>query len=170
MRAASRFAGLACIAALGVACIPDKDKEPEWRKPPKSFDPVGAELTFNAKGIEQFNTMSSTEREAHLSQLMGSAGTFKGQGVFKRATELGDKMDDAQWGKHEIYVVVPDPVLYEITVEYHLFSEQDLSTNVPPNAHIEFSGTLAEMMFQDEAKPRKMEIKVKTDSVTVLAE
>jgi hypothetical protein len=101
---------------------------------------------------------------------MGNAGTFKGQGVFKRATELGDKMDDAQWGKHEIYAIIPEPVLYEITVEYHLFSEQDLSANVPPNAHIEFSGTLAEMMFQDEAKPRKMEIKVKTDSVTVLAE
>jgi hypothetical protein len=112
--------------------------------------------------------MSRTEREAHLAEVMGKAGSFKGQAVFKRATELGDKMDDAQWGRHEIYAIVPEPVVYEITVEYHLFSEQDLSTNLPPNGYIEFTGTLADMAFLDDAKPRKMEIKVKADSVTVL--
>lgn len=172
MRAARSLAAVAvaCTAFLGTACVPDKDKEPEWRKPPKSFDPIGAELTFNAKNLEAFNAMSGSEREAHLSELMGKAGSFKGQAVFKRATELGDKMDDAQWGRYEIYAVVPDPVLYEITIEYHLFSEQDLSTKLPPNGYIEFTGTLAEMAFQDESKPRKMEIKVKADSVNVLSD
>jgi hypothetical protein len=151
-----------------MACIPDEDKKPEWQKPPKSFDPVGADLTFNAQRLEAFNTMSGSGRDAHLSELKGKAGSFTGQAVFKRATELGDKMDDAQFGKHEIYAVVPEPVLFEITVEYHLFSEQDLSAGLPPNGYIEFSGTLAEMSFQDSAKPRKMEIKVKANSVSEL--
>ena len=168
MRASHRWAAVVCAAVLGAACVPDEDKEPEWQKPPKSFDPAGDDLTFNAQRLEAFNTMSGSERETHLSELKGAAGSFKGQAVFKRATELGDKMDDAQFGKHEIYAVVPDPVLYELTVEYHLFSEQDLSQGLPPNGYIEFSGTLAEMSFQDSSKPRKMEIKVKADSVGVL--
>lgn len=171
MRAARTFAALACMVVFGAACIvPDKDKEPEWRQAPKAFDPIGADLTFNAKNLEAFNAMSGSEREAHLAELMGKAGSFKGQAIFKLGTELGDKMDDAQWGRYEIYAVVPDPVVYEITVEYHLYSEQDLSTKLPPNGYIEFTGTLAEMMFQDESKPRKMEIKVKADSVSVISD
>jgi len=74
-------------------------------------------------------------------------------------------MDDSQYGKHEIAAHVPEPVLYEMTIEYLLFSDQDFYKGVPPGAHIEFTGTLVDLEFQDSAKPRKLLMKVKASSV-----
>lgn len=168
MRAALPAVALTCAAFLGVACIPDKNKEPEWQKPPKAFDPQGAELTFNKKQLEAFNAMSSSEREAHLQALRDKPGSFKGQATFQRATELGDSMDDIEHGRFEVYATLPDPVLYEITVEYTLFASEEIGKGLPPNTYIEFTGTLADLNYQDESKPRKMEIKVKDVSIDVL--
>jgi hypothetical protein len=158
--------GISAVALA--ACVPNRHDDPEWQKPPKSFDPKGADLSFNAKRLEAYNTMSEDERAAEIERMRGAAGSFKGQAVFKRATELGDKMDDAQYGKHEVWAVVPEPVLFEITLEYLLYSDQDLGSKLPPGAHIEFVGTLADISYVSDAKPRKMELKVKADSITVL--
>jgi hypothetical protein len=168
MRAALPAVALVCAAFAGTACLPDKAKEPEWQKPPKSFDPQEAELTFNKKQLEAFNAMSSSDREAHLQALQGKPGTFKGQATFQRATELGESMDDLEHGRFEVYATVPDPVLYEITLEYQLFANEEIGKGLPPNTHIEFTGTLADMRYQDESKPRKMEIKVKDVEMNVL--
>lgn len=156
-----------CAALLLLpACQPSgKDEQPEWQKPPASYDVKGADLTFNAKRLDEFNSMSSSEREAHVEQLKATEGSFKGQAIFQHGSELGEAMDDAQYGKHEIAANVPDPVLYEITLEYLLFSDQDFHKGVPPGTHIQFTGTLVDLEYQDSAKPRKLTMKVKASSV-----
>ena len=42
---------------------------------------MDGDMTFNAKKLEAYNTMSGTEREAHLSELKGKAGSFKGRRI-----------------------------------------------------------------------------------------
>ncbi|MEM9457999.1 MAG: hypothetical protein AAGF11_27720 [Myxococcota bacterium] len=166
MRGAHRRVTGVCAAVLLTACNPSgEEKTPDWQKPPESYDVKGADLTFNEKRLDAFNSMSSKEREAHLDQLKTTEGSFKGQAVFGRGTELGEKMDDALYGKYEIFATVEQPVLYEITMEYHLFSDQDFFTGVPPGTHIEFVGTLADMLYQDSSKPRTITFKVKASSV-----
>lgn len=168
--------GFAALIVPASACLlPDKDKEPDWQKAPKTYDVKGADLTFNEKRLEAFNTMDSSQREAHLTELKGKAGTFKGQAIFKRGSELGEKMDDLEFGKYEIYAVSPGPeenlpkgVWLEVNVEYHLFSDTEFTSGWPPGSYIEFTGTLGDLSFQDSAKPRKMEIKVKVDDVKIL--
>jgi len=166
MRGAHRFIAGVCATWLLTACNPSgEEKTPEWQQPPASYDVKGADLTFNEKRLDAFNTMSRSEREAHLEQLEGTEGSFKGQAVFERGSELGESMDDSQFGKYEIYATVAEPVLFEITMEYHLFSDQDFFKGVPPGTHIEFSGTLAGLQYQDESKPRKLTLKVKASKV-----
>jgi hypothetical protein len=168
MRAALPAVALVCAGLVGTACLPDKRKEPEWQKPPKAFDPQEAELTFNKKQLEAFNAMSGSDREAHVQALRDKPGSFKGQATFQRATELGEAMDDAEYGRFEVYATLPDPVLYEITVEYQLFSNEEIGKGLPPNTYIEFTGTLASLRYHDESKPRKLEIKVKDVEMNVL--
>ena len=168
MRAALPAVALVCAGLIGAACLPDKTKEPEWQKPPASFSPQDAELTFNKKQLEAFNSMSGSEREAHLQALRDKPGSFKGQATFQRAAELSEAMDDFEHGRFEVYATLPDPVLYEITVEYTLFANEEIGKGLPPGTHIEFTGTLADLSYQDESKPRKMEIKVKDAKVEVL--
>jgi hypothetical protein len=166
MRGAHRLAAGMCAGLLLCACNPSgEEKTPEWQKPPASYDVKGADLTFNEKRLDAFNTMSIAEREAHIEQLKATEGSFKGQAIFQRGTELSDAMDDAQYGKHEIAANVPEPVLFEMTMEYLLFSEQDFYKGVPPGAHLEFTGTLVDLQFQDESKPRKLTLKVKATAV-----
>lgn len=162
-----RIAGMcAALLLLLPACQPSgEQKQPEWQKPPASYDVKGADLTFNEKRLDAFNSMSTSEREAHIEQLKATEGSFKGQAIFQRGTELGEAMDDAQYGKHEIAAHVPEPVLYEITMEYLLFSDQDFYKGVPPGAHLQFSGTLVDFEYQDSSKPRKLLMKVKASSV-----
>ncbi|MEX1366810.1 MAG: hypothetical protein AB1Z98_27030 [Nannocystaceae bacterium] len=166
MRGAHRLAAGACAAWLVAACNPSgEEKTPDWQKPPESYDVKGADLTFNEARLDAFNTMSASERDAHVEQLETTEGSFRGQAIFERGSELGEAMDDAQYGKYEIYATVPEPVLFEITLEYHLFSDQDFFTGMPPGTYVEFSGTLADLSFQDSAKPRKLTLKVKADKV-----
>lgn len=151
-----------------VGCKSKKHEDAKWLAPPKSFDPEGADLTFNAKNLEAYNSLSVDERATHIDKLKNAAGTFKGQATFRRQEELADTMDDRVYGRYDVWATVPDPVFLEITLEYHLFSETQLISGVATGTHIEFTGTLAELVFLDEAKPRKMEIKVKADAINVL--
>lgn len=166
MRGAHRLVAGMCAALLLPACNPSgEEKKPEWQQPPASYDVKGADLTFNEKRLDEFNSMSSSEREAHIEQLKATEGSFKGQAIFEHGSELGEGMDDAQYGKHEINAVVPEPVLFEITMEYRLFSDQDFYKGVPPGEYLEFSGTLVDFEFQDSSKPRKLTFKVKATAV-----
>lgn len=151
---------------LFVACNPSgEEKTPEWQKPPASYDVKGADLTFNEKRLDAFNSMTTSEREAHIEQLKTTEGGFRGQAVFDSGSELGASMDEAEFGKYEVVAEVAEAVLYEITISYLLYSDEDFHTGVPKGTHIEFTGTLAGFDFQDESKPRKLTIKVKDAKV-----
>lgn len=158
----------AVSVSMAPGCVPDKRKQPEWQKAPKAWDPAKDEMTFGKKGLDAFNTMSADDRSAWVEQMKGKTGSFKGQAVFKVGAELGEKMDDYQYGAHEIYAVVPEPVLYEIEMEYKLYTAEDKSTGIPPGAFLEFTGTIADVDYQADSKPRKLFAKIKADDVTVL--
>ncbi|MBX7083003.1 MAG: hypothetical protein K1X88_27605 [Nannocystaceae bacterium] len=161
---------VALLAAAGpsISCKTNKHEDPKFLAAPKAFDPKGADLTFNEKNLEAFNTMEDDAREAHLEKLKAAAGSFKGQASYQRTEELTDKIDDSKYGKYVIWAKVPQPVWLEVTVEYHLFSDSDLMGPAASDTYVEFSGTLLELTYLDDAKPRRMEIKVKADSVNVL--
>lgn len=162
MRGAHTLAVGAMAALLLAACNPSgEEKTPEWQKPPESYDVQGADLTFNKARLDAFNTMSSKERAAHIEELKAAEGSFKGQAIFDSGAELGEKMSNAQYGKYEINAEVPEAVLYEITIAYLLFSDEDFFTGVPKGTHVEFSGTLVDVEYQDSSKPRQLTIKVK---------
>jgi hypothetical protein len=159
----------ACSALAPLACTKSsKYDDAKWLAPPKSYDPKGAELTFNEKNLDAFNTLSADERAAHIEKLKSAAGTFKGQATFRRQEELADSMDDRVFGRYDVWAIVEEPVFLEVTVEYHLFSETQLISGLATATPIEFTGTLVDLVYLDEAKPRKMEIKVKADAINVL--
>jgi hypothetical protein len=144
--------------------------EPEWQKPPKAFDTKSDSLTFGHKGLDEFNTKSVDDRTAWLAEMVGKPGSFKGQGVFRKREELGEKMDDRVHGRFEVFADVPigfEP-LYEITIDYFLYSDTDFGPTLPNGAYVEFAGTLIDFTFKEEAKPRKLEVKAKIDSLNVL--
>jgi hypothetical protein len=158
----------ACLALLPLACKSKEHEEPQWLAPPKSYDPKGADLTFNEKNLEAFNSLSVDERTAHLDKLKAATGSFKGQATFRRQEELADSMDDRVYGRYDVWATVVDPVFLEVTVEYHLFSETQLISGLATATPIEFTGTLVDLVYLDQAKPRKMEIKVKADAINRL--
>jgi hypothetical protein len=159
---------LSIALLLGAGCPPDKNKEPAMLKAPETWDVKSDALTFGAKNLEAFNEMSAEEREAHVESLKSQPGTFKGQARFQRLTELGDAIDDRQYGQYDAWATVEEPVLYEITIEYHLFAPEKLGEGFPPGTYIEFTGTLADVVYNADSKPRKLEIKVKDASITRL--
>lgn len=156
-------------AVLGVVgCKTNKHADAEWMAPPKSYDPNGADLTFNTKNLDAFNTMSPDERAAHLDALKAAKGQFKGMGMYQRQEELTDKIDDRQYGKYDIWIAVKDPVYLEITVEYHVFFDEPQLTGLAANMPVEFTGTFLDMVYEDQAKPRRMELKIKGDAINVM--
>jgi hypothetical protein len=171
-RAPASFAALAAALVLAGAapagCVPDEDKEPAWQKPPASFDPKAAELTFNAAGLEAFNALSGDDRTAKIEQMKAEKGSFKGQAQLKDGAALGDAMPDRELGEYELYAIVPEPVLYEITLEYRLYTTPAVGKPLPPNAYIQFQGTVAQVDFQADSKPRKLSVKVLADAIEIL--
>ncbi len=145
-----------------------KYEDAKWMAKPKAFDPKGTELTFNAKNLEAFNSMSTDDRAAHLDKLKAAKGSFKGQAEFRRLEEIGETIDDRQHGRFDIWATVPEPPFLEIQVEYHLISDEKLLSGVADHMPIEFSGTLIELEYQDHTKPRKLEAKIKADSISVV--
>lgn len=167
----SRFVALtlfACGLLGAAACNTNKYANPKYMDPPKSFDPKGAELSFNEKSLKAFNTMSDDERAAHIAKLAAAPGSFKGQGTFQRDEELTEKIDDSKYGKIVAWITVPDPVWLEVKVEYQLFSDTRLISGLAPNTHVEFAGTLLDYVYEDNSKPRRLEVKLKADSIIVL--
>jgi hypothetical protein len=156
------------LMLAGAGCKSTKHDDAKWMAPPKSYDPLGADLTFNTKNLDAFNTMSKDERTAFLEQLKGAKGTFKGQAFYQRSEELTDKIDDRVYGKYDVWLTVDKPVYLEITVEYHVFFDEPQLVGLAGNTPVEFTGTFLDMVYEDEAKPRRMDIKVKGDAINVL--
>jgi hypothetical protein len=162
---ALHLVGVGACLVFPPACDTNKYDDPKFMAAPKSYDPKGADLSFNEKSLEAFNSMSSDERAAHLEKLKATKGSLKGQARFQRDEELTEKIDDRKYGQFVVWATVPEPVWLEVQVEYQLFSGAKLLTGVAPNTHIEFSGTLVDLIYQDSAKPRRLEIKLQADAI-----
>jgi len=169
MRAAATvFLSVALLAGslgLGTGCVPDRKKETDLLKPPKSWQPKDDSMTFGSKNLDAFNSMSPDDREAHVEALKGKAGAFKGQAQFERGSELGAGISNSQYGKFEATAQVREPVLYEITIDYELFAAEKLGHGYPSGTYVGFTGTVVEVEYREEAKPRKLIVKLKDVSM-----
>jgi hypothetical protein len=168
MRAQSWFLLAAVATSLVVGCLPNRDEDPKWRQPPKSWDPKGDDLTFGTKNLDAFNSMTEDERAAFVEQLKGQPGTFKGQAQFQRSSEIAENLAEYEYGKYEVFATVTEPVLFEIAIDYYLYSPEEIGDGIPPGTHVEFTGTLTEISYQSSSKPRKLEVKVKDALLTRL--
>ena len=137
---------------------------------PAAYDPAATELTFNKKNLEAFNLMSPDARRQHIKELKETPGSFTGQAIFQSGNGLAPTVEDSQHGSYEVFAHVPDPVLYEITIDYQVFTTPELGRPLAPNKAIAFRGTLVDLRFEDETKPRKMTIRVKADHLETLTE
>ncbi len=137
---------------------------------PAAYQPATAELTFNKKNLEMFNSMSKDARRQFIKELKETPGSYSGQAIFLSGNGLAPTVEDSQHGAYELFANVPDPVLYEITIAYQVFTTPELGRPLAPNHPISFRGTLIDLRFDDETKPRSMTIRVKADSVETITE
>lgn len=137
---------------------------------PAAYDPAATELTFNKKNLEAFNLMSEDARRKHLKELKETPGSYTGQAIFQSGNGLAPNVEDSQHGAYEVFAHVPDPVLYEITINYQIFTTPELGRPLAPNKAIAFRGTLVDLEFEDTTKPRKLTIRVKADHLETLTE
>ncbi len=162
------------VAALAVAlllpftaCVPNRqsDKQPEWMKLPEAYQPKTAALTFNEDNLKNFNILNSDDQQAFIEDLKGKKGAFKGMAVFQTGAGLGEAMANSKYGTYELSAATEE-VFLEITLDYTIFTTREVGKPLPPNGAIEFTGTLVEVNFQNQDKPRKLSLKVQADSVT----
>ncbi|MCA9718263.1 MAG: hypothetical protein KC468_26560 [Myxococcales bacterium] len=135
---------------------------------PDSYQPQTADLTFNKERLTAFNALSEDKREAFVAELEGQAGAFKGQAVLVAGNGLGETVEDFQHGEYEVIAHTPDPVLYEIQIEYKIFTTREMGKALHPHRPLEFKGTLIGLRYEAESKPRKLYVRVKADEIATL--
>ena len=153
MSMASALLALTTTAVVTAGCQQEKK---DLLALPKAYDPAGADLTFNKKNLEAYNLMSKDARREHLKMLKETPGSFTGQAIFQSGNGLAPTVEDSQYGAYELFAHVPDPVLYEITFDYQVFTTPELGKPLAPNFPFAFKGTLVDLDFHDETKPRRM--------------
>ena len=160
---------LAAVGLTSTAAGCQQEKKDLLALPP-AYQPAAAELTFNKANLEAFNLMSKDARRQHIKDLKGTPGSFSGQAIFQSGNGLAPTVEDSQHGAYELFAHVPDPVLYEITIAYQIFTTPELGRPLAPNHPISFRGTLIDMRYDDATKPRAMTIRVKADSVEAITD
>lgn len=155
---------IAAALALTPACV-DKSKEPDFLKLPSGYDPVEADLTFNKANLNEFNSMGEKERDKFVEDLKAAEGSFRGQALVQNGNGLAETVEDSQYGDYEVMAAVPDPVLFEITIDYVIFTSTELGKKLTPHGPVEFSGTLVDLRYDAESKPRKLVLRVKADNI-----
>ena len=165
----STVLAFACVCATGmhVGCK-NEHQTPDWMKPPASYQPADdAKLTFNKSGLEKFNSLDAAEQEAFVEQLKQKPGTFVGQAIVKAGTGVSEHVEEHQFGSWEI-TASTDPVLYEITIDYALYTTPEQGRGIARNRAIEFRGTVIGVEFQNKNMPRNLTVRVKVDDVKAL--
>ena len=158
---------LGAAASFSWACQQEKK---DLLALPAAYDPAGADLTLNKKNLEAFNLLGKDARRKHVKQLKETPGSFAGQAIFQSGNGLAPTVEDSQHGAYELFAHVPDPILYEITIDYQIFTTPELGRPLAPNHAISFRGTLIDLRFEDETKPRKLTMRVKADSVETITD
>jgi len=155
---------IAASLTLAPACN-DKSAEPDFMKLPAGYDPVETELTFNKTNTLAFNNLTPKERDAFVAELQAAEGTFKGQALVQSGNGLAETVSDSKYGDYEVMAAVPDPVLFEITIDYQIFTTRELGKALTPHGPVEFTGTLVDLRYDSDAKPRKLTLRVKADTL-----
>lgn len=137
---------------------------------PSSYDPAGAELTFNKAGLTEFNALEPSERDALVAKLSATPGSYTGQALVRGSAGLGEAMPDHVHGDWEVMATTRTPVLYEIVINYSIFTTPAVGRPLAENRAVAFTGTLISVDFKDDAKPRSLTLKVKADSITPLVD
>ncbi|MBA3545260.1 MAG: hypothetical protein H0T76_02130 [Nannocystis sp.] len=137
---------------------------------PAAYDPAKADLTLNRKNLEAFNLLNNEDRRSFVKDLKGKPGSYTGQAIFQSGNGLAPTVEDSQYGTYELFAHVPDPVLYEITIDYQVFTTPEIGKPIAQNKPIAFRGTLVDLRFDDQTKPRKLTIRVKADSVETITD
>lgn len=152
------FVALAATVSI-VACVPKEHPDPDWLKPPTSYDPVGTEgLTFNKQGVDTLTLKEKgDERDAYL-QTLKAPGTFAGQAQCKSGAGTGTQ-DHSKFGEFELSCTA-GTILFDIEVVYNLFTSREHGKPLSANAYVEFGGTLVEFDYHDDVKPRQIVAKV----------
>ncbi|MFV8754067.1 hypothetical protein ACNOYE_26275 [Nannocystaceae bacterium ST9] len=165
MRATASLALLPSLVALATAlsaaaCVPKEHPDPDWLKPPKSYDPVGTEgLTFNKDGVDALTLKDEGEdRDAYVQTLMDAKGKFVGQAQCKSGAGTGTQAH-SKYGEFEL-TCTAGTILFDIEVDYHLFTTRERGKPLSANAWVEFEGTLVEFDYHDDTKPRQIVAKV----------
>lgn len=137
---------------------------------PAAYSPQTADLTFNKKNLETFNLMKPAERDEFVQGLKDKPGSFRGQAVTEAGNGIAAGVEGAEHGSWETFAHVTDPVLYEITIDYRIFSTEELGRPLGRNLPIAFTGTLVDLRYDAEAKPRKLTIQVKADAMELITD
>ncbi|WAS97489.1 hypothetical protein [Nannocystis punicea] len=137
---------------------------------PAAYDPQGADLTFNKKNLESFNSMKPQERDDFVKSLQEKPGSFRGQAVTEAGNGLAAGVEGSEHGAWETFAHVTEPVLFEITIDYRIFSTEELGRPLGRNLPISFTGTLVDLRYDAESKPRKLTIQVKADSMALITD
>lgn len=137
---------------------------------PAAYNPVEADLTFNKKNLEAFNLLSDDARKSFVKGLKDQPGSFTGQAIFQAGNGLGAAVEDSQYGSYEVFAHVPDPVLYEITINYQIFTTPELGKPLAPNKAISFKGTVIDLRYDADKKPRLLTIRLKADTLETITD
>ncbi len=159
---------VAVLTTTAVAVPGCKSEKKDLLAFPAGYQPQTAELTFNKANLEAFNSMTPDAREKHIEELKGTPGSFKGQAVHQSGNGIADTVEEFEFGDYEIQAHTPEPVLFEITIEYNIYTQKDVAKALHPTRPLEFSGTLIDMRYEDASKPRKLVVRVKADELKTI--
>lgn len=155
--------GLVAIGTLvlGAACVPKEHPDPDWLKPPEGYDPVDKEntkgLTLGHAGVDALTLTEGEARDAHVEALKAK-GAYKGQAQCKSGAGTGTQAH-SKYGEFEL-TCTAGTILFDIEVDYHLFTTREVGKPLSANAYVEFGGTLVEFDYHDDSKPRQIVAKV----------
>ncbi len=160
-----------CVAALTMplsACLPRPEGNTDLLKQPKGYDPKGLDgLTLNEAKLKEFVMMDAADRDAWVEKMKAEPGSFKGQAVFKSGAALGAAMEDAKYGEWELSATT-EIIIFDVSLDFSIFCTKEQGKPLPPQRAIEFKGTILELDYDADAKPRYVKIKLKADEVATI--
>lgn len=159
----------AALTLSASACKPSaEEKKPEWLKPPASYQPAtNPKLTFNKAGLEKYNFMDQKDRDAFATQLSQAANSFEGQAIVQAGTGVSAHVPEHKYGTWEI-TARAEKVLYEISINYALYTTPELGRKIARNRAVQFRGTVIGLEYQGNNKPRELTVRVKVSEIKAL--
>ena len=87
-------------------------------------------------------------------EALKAKGAYKGQAQCKSGAGTGTQAH-SKYGEFEL-TCTAGTILFDIELDYHLFTSRAVGKPLSANAYVEFSGTLVEFDFHESSKPRQI--------------